>query len=416
LTLIPVANSENWNYGVDIGVGETNNVALLPTNPVSQTLAIADLDFALKEQSLRLEADLKGDFSYVDYLQHAYGGQLLGRFDGIGYLALLPELRWVLQDDFGQAQVNPFLPNTPANLENVEYVSTGPDLSLRLASTGFLNVSARFARTDFQTSPFNSNRVFASLSWGDNLSAGSSLALDGNVEDVLYENTTLNTDFKRYSLFGHYELHGATNDLVLKAGATSVSESGASNSGPLLKLLLKHKLSAASNLALTAGRELTDAATSFSLLQSGAIGGITTAPAPLTAQTYTATYSAVTWDFQRNRTSLAVSGRWEQDHYPGEPADDNSRSGGEFNVDRKLSRALSAQLLGSLYYTDYSASRFTARDTLLGAALTLREGRGLEFKLRYNHQARAGGGIGQSYTENVGFLTIGYRPGHGSLQ
>jgi hypothetical protein len=130
LALITAAHAETLNYGVDAGVGESDNVTLVASGKVSQTMALADVDFDFKEQSRRLDVDAKGYFTFLDYLQHAYSSQLIGRFDGAAHLALIPErLTWVLQDDFGQAALDPYTPLTPTNLENVNYLSTGPDLA-----------------------------------------------------------------------------------------------------------------------------------------------------------------------------------------------------------------------------------------------------------------------------------------------
>jgi len=411
LTLIPAARAESWIYGVDVGVGYTDNVSLVPTDKTSQTIATTDVDFALQQQSLRLDTALKGNFSYLDFLQHAYSGELIGRFDGLAHLLIVPEqLTWTLQDDFGQAQLDPFSPPTPANRENVDYLLMGPDLTLHLGPTGFLDLSARYARALYQTSPFDSNRVLASLAWGLQLSARSSLSIDGNTEHVMFDNTVVNTDFERNSVFGRYEAQGARTDLVASLGASEVTAGGASTPGPLARLSLTRKLSAAANLTLLAGRELTDSSTSFSALQSGAIGAISTAPAPQTSASYTTTYASVGWQYERNRTALAVSARWEQDLYQGQPLLDVGRGGAELKLDRRVTRALSAQLLGSLYYTDYTHANFTTQDALVGMALTLRQGRGLEYRLRYSHISRIATGIGTGFNENIAFLTIGYRP------
>jgi hypothetical protein len=411
LALISNARAETWSYGVDVGVGATDNVSLVPTDKTSQTMATADVDFALQQQSLRFDTALKGNFSYLDFLQHAYGGDLIGRFDGLAHLLIVPEvLTWTLQDNFGQAQLNAFLAPTPANRENIDYLLMGPDLTLHLGSTSFLDLSARYARAQYQTSPFDSNRVLASLGWGLQLSARSSLSLDGNAERVMFDNTAANTDFERNSVFAHYEAQGARTDLMASLGASEVTAGGASISGPLARLSLTRTLSAAAKLTLLAGRELTDASASFSALQSGAIGAINSAPAPLTSASYASTYASVGWQYERNRTTLGVTARWEQDLYEGQPLLDVGRSGGEFRLDRQVTRALSAQLLGSLYYTDYAHANFTTQDALVGVAVTLREGRGLEYRLRYSHVSRVATGIGTGFTENIAFLTIGYRP------
>ena len=42
--------TESLVYGADVGIGESDNVTLVQTDKVSQTIAIADLDFDLKDQ------------------------------------------------------------------------------------------------------------------------------------------------------------------------------------------------------------------------------------------------------------------------------------------------------------------------------------------------------------------------------
>jgi len=95
LALAAGASAETFDYGIDAGIAETSNVSLLPGNTVSQPwpwrMSISDY----KEQTRLLDASLKGNFSYIDYLQNAYDRQLLGRFDGSGRVPSFPErLRW----------------------------------------------------------------------------------------------------------------------------------------------------------------------------------------------------------------------------------------------------------------------------------------------------------------------------------
>ena len=71
-----------YTYGVGVGIGETDNVALTPANRTSQTMALADLDFSVNRQSRLFDVNALGNFSYINYLQGAFGPQLLGRFDG----------------------------------------------------------------------------------------------------------------------------------------------------------------------------------------------------------------------------------------------------------------------------------------------------------------------------------------------
>jgi hypothetical protein len=412
------ANAETLTYGVDAGVGETDNVTLTPTDKISQTIATVDGDFAYKQQSRRLDLDAKGNFTYLDYLQNAYGRQFLGRFDGLGQFAIVPErFEWVLQDDFGEAALDPFTPVTPTNLEKINYVSTGPDLSLRLGGTSFIKASARYARTEYETSPFDSNRLLGNLAWGLDLSARSDVSLNADTEHVKFENTIVNTDFDRTNAYVQYELRGARSQLSAELGATTISQGGTSTRGGLGKLQLTRTLSAAGKITLTAGRILTDGATSFSNLQGGALGVVGAAPATQTSDNYTSDYASVGWQFARNRTTVDVSGRWEKDSYAGLSTLDYTRGGGEFKVERKLTRAFSAEVLGRVYKYDYPNAIVSAAvgspdysDTAIGAALAWRGGRSLEVIFRVDHDSRVTTGPNLGYSENRAFLTVGYRP------
>jgi Putative beta-barrel porin 2 len=404
-------HGESLAYGVDAGIGESDNVTLVESNKVSQTIAIADADLEFKERSRLFDADLKGNFSYLDYLQNAYANQLIGRFDGIADVALIPgRMTWDVQENFGQGQIDPFTATTPTNLQNINYVSTGPDLHLKLGPTFFLDMTARYARATYQTDPFDSNRLLGSVALGLPLSAQSGVSLNGSFLRVLFDDTATNTDFNRSSAYGHYEISGARTDLTASLGVTKVDEGGQSMTGPLARLELSRRLSAAQKLKLAFVRDQTDASTGFSTLQSGAAGGIVTAPAAVTLTNYTLTYGSVTWEYTRNRTILALSGTWEKDSYDNQPQQDLTRGTAQFKVERQLSRVLTAQIIGSVYHTEYTNTDFSETDGLIGAALTYREGRGLEIRLRYEHSSRVVSEVGSGYTENRAFLTIGYRP------
>jgi len=419
-SLIATPQPNNLSYGADVGVGVTDNVTLVPTNRINQTIATADLDFSVQQATRLLDAGLKGNFSYLDYLQDAYSADLIGRFDGLAHAALIPErLTWTLQDDFGQGQVNAFASPTPDNRQNINYVSTGPNLWLRFAGTGFFELSARYARSQYSISPFDSNRVQGSFELGDQLSARSSLSLNGATEHVLFDNTSVNTDFDRTSAYAHYEISGARTDLTANLGGTEIRQNGSLTSGPLAKFQVNRKVSPASRIIFSVGRELTDASTGFSVAPTGAIGAISTTPAAVTANSYTSDYASLGWNFERNRTTFALTGRWEKDSYASQPELDVSRGGGEFNLAKKLTHTLSIQLLGSLYTTDYAHANFIAdeggssfQDARIGGALSLREGRALVFSLRVDHVSRAvsnNSGV-PGFHANTVFLTVGYRP------
>ena len=93
-----------------------------------------------------------------------------------------------------------------------------------------------------------------------------------------------------------------------------------------------------------------------------------------------------------------------------------TRGSAEFRIERRLTSLLTGELHSRLYRNEYSNADFSETDGLVGGALVLRQGKGLEIKLRYDHTSRRASGAGIApdangdYDENRAFLTIGYRP------
>jgi hypothetical protein len=420
--LIATAHAETLTYGIDAGVGETDNVTLAHDDKIIQTIAVTDFDVDYLKNSQALNVNAKGNFSYLDYLQDAYRNQLVGRFDGNASLALIPQrLTWVFRDDFGQSAIDPFVPTTPNNLQNINTFSTGPELYLRPGGTTFVDFSALATRTQYETTPYTNTRVTGSTAWGLNLSALSSISVNGNTERVLFQNTTFNTDFERTNAFVRYELQGLRTLLSADLGATAVGESGSSTTGALANFKLARKLSPAARLTLNLGREIIDGSTSFAGLQAGATGVVGTAPASNTSENYTSTYGSMGWDYQRNRTTLRVSGRWERDDYFNQAALDRTMLSGEMRLQRQLTRAFAAQITGLLFKNDYANATVTGvsgspntETSSIAAALSWRFSRALEVKLACEHTGYAASSNVTSYKENRIFLKIGYRPVQGA--
>jgi hypothetical protein len=437
LALCKVALSE-VAYGVEAGVGESDNITLASSQRQPQTISLVSTDFDITKTTRLIDVAAKGNFSDLDYLQGAYGNQLLGRFDGIGQIALIPDrLNWVMRDDFGQSALDPFTPQTPKNIENVNYFSTGPDAYLLVTPTEFLSVSGRYGRAQYGTSPFDSNRVLGELAFGRNISANSMVSLHGEGERVMFENTSINANFNRYSGYARYDIQNPRTEASGELGASTIGQTGASLTGLLAKLQLNRKITGRSNLAFAAGRILTDASTSFSNLQIGSVvragvastGGLSggptdfmkTAPAALTSEPYTSEYASAEWQYVQNRTNISFRVSWEKDTYSQQAALDAKFPSISLKLTRTLTPTLTGEILGQLVRSDYFNANVAGQNDSsnhasgqIGGSLTWHRPRGLEVILRYAHDTWNVSGAGSGFDENRVFLLVGYRPHPGT--
>ena len=236
-----------FQFFADTGFAESDNITLAhaDADKISQTVSMTDVDLAFQENTRSLVAALKGEFSYLDFLEHAFGSELVGRFDGFAAYTFVPEkLWWVLEDNFGQAQLDPFAPSTPLNRQNVNYATTGPRWVSYFTPANFLQLDLTASRTQYSVSPFDSNDFFGSLTLGHRRTADSTLALVLDADYARFDNTEVNTNFDRENLYARYELaRGSRSDLSADLGATAIHAGGVTRSDPLVRLSLAHQLS-----------------------------------------------------------------------------------------------------------------------------------------------------------------------------
>ncbi|MDB6092085.1 MAG: hypothetical protein JWN85_4869 [Gammaproteobacteria bacterium] len=398
---------------LSVGLGETDNVLLSRSDTKFQTMALAGVDFEVRRRGTRLNTDLKGDFAYLDYLQHAYSKQLIGRLDGEATFALFPEwLTWVVDDSFGESAVSPYESTTPSNLEKINVVSTGPEIVLRPGQAIFLRLNARYAYSYYESSPFDSKRTLGTATIGRDLSRTSSVSLNVVSERLRFKNTVVNTNYDRRKLYIGCNLRGSHTDFSANGGATQANDRGHWVTTPLVELDATRTLSRSSKLSFLAGRQFIDIADAFRSLRSGAAGGIVVAPVVGTTANYLSSYASGGWAFERHRTSFEITGRWERDAYDSQHSALNvTRGGVELRVGRRMSSTLTAEAFGALYRENYAGQRFSDAYGVLGGAIALKPGRSTGFRVRYEHNRRTSSGAGgAAYIENRVFLVAEYFP------
>lgn len=414
--------AEFTRYGFAAGLGETDNVNLATTNPRSQTIAAANVDFGVKRSGSRIDATAFGNFTDLYYLEGAYSNQVLGRFDGLALAKLWPEhLNWMIGDSYGEEQTDPFSAITPLSLQRVNVFQTGPQLKLHPGDATFVNFDAGYSRITYQRSPFDGHDFLGSFEVGRELSPLSKISLVAEAESLRFDNTTLNTNYDRRQAYAHYLIDGARTSIDAQLGATQANDTGAWKTSPLARLMLTRKLSPFSVVTLSGGREYTDSGGSFSNLTAGAAGGILVAPSTQTTANYRRDYGAAGWRFVRLRSTIGVSADWERDTHDLQSIYDARREDLAVDLGRSLTPQLFANITGSVNRYEYVNQGFTDKFGIIGAGVSYQAGRWIVIYGRYDHAFRRSSGVanplfgGTQYDENRVFIMIGYRP-HTAMQ
>ena len=408
---LQASDRQTQSLDVSVGIGETDNVKEVSAAAHSQTIATAGADLALKTDGAVLKTDMTGDFNYLDYLENAFKHQLLGRFDGTASVVLLPEnFSWVVQEDYGSAQLDPFVALIPTNLEDVNVVSTGPDFQLRFSRTLFLRLAARYALAHYEVSPLDGKTALGRISLGRELSAHSEFTVNADFEQLRFDNTVVNTNYDRRRFYFGYQIQGARTEITANLGDSQYNGARHWVSTPTAELHLVRALSTKAKLALTAGRQYTDSSDSFPILHAGAAGGIVIAQVAGTSATYLTNYGSASWSLQYPRTKFEVSARFERRTYAEVQASDLTYSDAELHIERKLTPRLTFTILGSVDRNQYNNLGLTYENSRAAAGLVVQLQQRLDLGIRYEHVHRNDSQLTGEFTENRGFVTLTYRP------
>jgi hypothetical protein len=407
----PVGQSQTLNFGATVGLGETDNVTDASTDRRSQTLALTGIDFGWIRTGSALNANVVGNFDYLDYLEHAYSSELLGRFDGLTTWSLFSgHLKWNLQDDFGEGQLDPYAPATPTNLEQINVVTTGPDVILRPLADTIVQVGARYARTTYETSPFDGYRLIENVLLEQLLSSSSNVGLGADVEQLRFDNTIVNSDYDRSRFYFRYDITGARTHITATIGEAQSNDGGNWIATPLALFELSHQLSPQTVLAITGGRELTDVSDTFGGLRSGAAGGIAVAATAQTSGDYLRNYVTASLQRTGERTTVGLSANWERDTYAVDSAFDETFGSLQVRLDRQLSSLLSAGVFGMLTQSRYFEQDGQINGRVIGANVTWQASRTLSVQGRYSHVFQSTSAADLGFSANTIFVTLTYRP------
>jgi len=213
------------SYGV--GVGTTDNIARVPTDEDSDTLYIANLYLDLLDEDGRLHSDVDAQLEYVDYASGTFDSEVTGGLNAYFELSLVPgRFYWLLRENFGQRQQDPFTALTPANREHVNFITTGPQVDLVNSARNVVRAQLVYSRVNFEESLSDNERFGGALQFGREVSRGHILSLIGSTESVEFADDAVGTDFDRNQAYIRYEVFGDSNEIEIDVGYTEIDADG----------------------------------------------------------------------------------------------------------------------------------------------------------------------------------------------
>jgi hypothetical protein len=389
-------------FEVSTGVGHSDNITRVDAGEIDETLASAGLRLDWEETTRRLTGDAQANLSYVEYLDNTYDGELLGQATAHLDLGIVPErFHWRLDESFGQARTDPFQPVTPDNRENVNHLSTGPELRLRFGAVMNARLFAGYSSTDYEESPLDAERTSVGLSIGRESSSRSNVALNLLADESRFDSDALRP-FERRSVFASYELGtGGRTSMNAELGYSWLEMDGEDAEGGLLvDLSVTRELTRSSTLTVSAGRNFSDAGEA---LDAGPAGHGTT-EINATADPFENTDVSIEWLFSRHRTSFGIGAGYDERRYQTQSQFDSKTMAYQVNFGRQLRPALRFGLLAMLTAEEFRTNDQESDDWRTEATLDWRFGRHLGLQFRVERSQRSSSSGTAEYTENRAYL------------
>lgn len=402
------------DYQLTAGGGHSDNIRRVAVDKESENIGSAGLQFSLDQRSSRLYADMVGNFAYYDYLDDTFDDEVLGNFAGQARFAFVPErFEWLLADNFGQVLSDPFMPATPDNRENINYLTTGPDLLFAFGSQTRLRLAGRYSMTTYEDTEADSDSVLGEIELSRVLSSASSIGFVGRAQQVEYDERQLDADYDQSEAFLRYDAEGARTFLTVEAGYTRIERDATANSdsGPLFRLDVTRRLTASTTASLSLAREFASPGSDFAATQSGQSIGLETAPGRQTVEPFTRESVGLGWTFTRNRTTLSLSGSRDEHSYESQPALDQTLTSGTVAVRRELSPVMSLVVDGAYMRSDFEQPGGDYSEAGGGVTFSWRLSSRVSLNATYDYVDRDSDLAAGGYTENRYWFYIGYGRG-----
>lgn len=418
-------NNPGDHLAADGGLIYTDNVQRTAAGS-SQTLLLLGLSGDISHMGSRLDYHLDSNLAFLKYLGGAYSTAPTGYLDGMVSLKIVPSFfTWLVRETYSQVQIDAFSPVTPDNLENVNYITTGPRFTMRPTLRTSVTLDALYSYlVTSSSSPqyvnLDNQRYGGDLKIDRAFSETSSLYVKGDYEKIDFKDQVINNNFSRTNASAGYKLNSGRTDLDISGGysrlrvydvLTEAEGIGSRETRqtetfdtPIWGLDLSRLITPSQRIAVTASQVFTDPLAAFRLGFEQAVP--TVAPQGIaTGEAFKQRQVGLNWSFQGPRTLLGLTISKYEDRYVLTPGFDRDVKLANALLSRQLSPVLSLDV--SLFYqqqqqigTPAPASAATggtqiaageSANTFGGAAgLRWRVGERLNMRFIYAHSSQSG--------------------------
>lgn len=418
------SSARRGNYlEADTGLIYSDNVTRVQ-NGAGDTLALLGLVGDASREGPRLDYRLASDLALVKYLHSSYQTQPFGYLDGTAAVWIVPgAFSWTARETYSQTVIDPLAPVTPDNLEGINYVTTGPRLSLRptLSTTVTLNGTYSYMNSSSKSPLYvnlDNHRYRGDVTLSHAFSSTLSAYVTGSSEKVEFSDQVDNSNFRQDQGLAGLKVATARTLLDVSGGYTRLHEDVLATvptpvgpgqlpqsqvpGGGVWRVELSRQISPSSRLSLHAVKQVTDAANLFRLNLDQPVPA-TVADRLTSGDPFTDRELGANWQFTAARTSFTLAYLDIRERYKLNPGADRNVKDASALFARQLSPVLNWDI-GAEYQRQEFAIAGSSNTVNAITSLRWQVGRQLGLRFLYAHSALTPHG----YAENQLGVTASY--------
>ena len=404
------------SWGLDLGARYTDNVGRVDTNEESDTVGIAGVNFAVDVNRPRFGARAAADVRYQKYFDSTFDNDIQGGLDGTMSFAFVPQrLVWVVQDNYGQVSRNREVADNPANLSDINYFSTGPDLTLPFGARTSVQLSGRWSDAYFEDAEQDSETLSGSAALVRQISDAVALSLNGSYSEEDFDDDALFVDYEVTQAFLRLQLTGARTSLSLDGGGSRVERKGATSKSEatLARLNLTRQVGSRSSLQLAVGTQPSNTSQTFRRDQE--FGGVEVGPdaAVVVGDSSQADYAYLTFTTNWVRSSLNFFASARSEEHEVFSDFDRDQYRGTVTYSRDLTQSVTMDLRGTYLDEKFTNTGFAFDQWGAGVGMRWELGRSISLRMRVDHFVGSSDDGTRDYTENRAYIGIGYSSNRG---
>lgn len=396
------------------GLTYSDNVARLPQDKRSGAQAAALAGFRFLELNPRWNADVNAGLAYLRYFNDPSAtsdSDTLKTISAFGEVSIVPRaISWELLENYGQVALDPFGAIHPADRQNSNYVTTGPNFEIPLGAVDRLDLQPRYSDVRYsQSDNQNNRRGSATAALVHRWSAIRTVSLNYFAEKVEFFKSDLFRDYKLQSAFVTINSMPRRMRFGIDLGATQVDDGVNKDSSTLAALAFARDLGRYSSIQFYGRRAFTDSADAFRFGQGG--GGdqiLIDQNVQVVAQPYRETYFSLGYNATLPRSTLTVGPYWVDENYLRNDQLARRRYGGRVDMTYVVSPTVRAAGYVAFEKNKTAVRAQDNEDFFVGLSLVRSFAEAVEAELRFERYDR--GSNVTPFIENRAILTLSWAP------